>query len=133
MQEHNRLQGIRLLLVEDNELNMEIAQFLLEGEGVTVMKAWNGQAAVEKFASMAPGSCDVILMDVMMPVLNGLDATKAIRAMDRPDAKTIPIFAMTANAFADDEERSREVGMNEHITKPLNIDQIVATIKKYCK
>ena len=82
---------------------------------------------------MAPGSCDVILMDVMMPVLNGLDATKAIRAMDRPDAKTIPIFAMTANAFADDEERSREVGMNEHITKPLNIDQIVATIKKYCK
>lgn len=133
VQEHNRLKGIRLLLVEDNELNMEIAQFLLEGEGVTVTKAWNGQAAVEKFASMAPGSCDVILMDVMMPVLNGLDATKAIRAMDRPDAKTIPIFAMTANAFADDEERSREVGMNEHITKPLNIDQIVATIKKYCK
>ena len=132
-QKHNRLQGIRLLLVEDNELNMEIAQFLLEGEGVTVMKAWNGQEAVEKFAAMAPGSCDVILMDVMMPVLNGLDATKAIRAMDRPDAKTIPIFAMTANAFADDEERSRAVGMNEHITKPLNIDQIVATIKKYCK
>ena len=119
-----------ILICDDQPIIHESIGVYLESEGFTHASAYNGVQAVQMAESESP---DLILMDVMMPVLNGLDATKAIRAMDRPDAKTIPIFAMTANAFADDEERSRAVGMNEHITKPLNIDQIVATIKKYCK
>lgn len=112
------------LVVEDNELNMEIAQFLLEGEGMIVVKASNGKEAVEKFAASDEGGFDIIFMDVMMPVMNGLDAARKIRSMPRPDARTIPIIAMTANAFQDDVQRSIDAGMNAHITKPLDINKM---------
>ena len=112
------------LLVEDNELNMEIAEFLLEGEGMIVVKASNGKEAVEKVAASEVGGFDIIFMDVMMPVMNGLDAARKIRSMTRADAQTIPVIAMTANAFQDDVQRSFEVGMNAHITKPLDINKI---------
>ena len=127
------VQGMRVLLVEDNELNMEIAQFLLENAGVVVTKAWNGQEAVDTFAASAPGSFDAILMDVMMPVLGGLDAARRIRAMDRPDAAAVPIIAMTANAFQEDVERSRAAGMNAHLTKPLDLPQLLRTLHSYQK
>lgn len=113
------------LLVEDNELNMEIAEFLLEGEGMIVVKASNGKEAVEKFAASEVGGFDIIFMDVMMPVMNGLDAARKIRSMTRADAQTIPVIAMTANAFQDDVQRSFEAGMNVHITKPLDINKFV--------
>ena len=127
------IRGTKVLLVEDNDLNMEIAEFMLQNEGVTVTKATDGEQAVERFAASRPGDIDVILMDVMMPVMGGLEATRRIRALNRPDAKTIPIFAMTANAFADDVERSRSAGMNEHLTKPLDAAVLVKMIGKYVK
>lgn len=89
--------------------------------------------AVDAFAASKPGDIDVILMDVMMPVMDGLEAARRIRSLNRPDAKTIPIFAMTANAFADDAERSRQAGMNEHLTKPLDAQVLLKTIGKYRK
>ena len=127
------LEGVHVLLVEDNELNMEIARFLLERFGMTVTSAWNGQEAVDRFARSEDGEFDVILMDVMMPVLNGLDAARAIRAMRRSDARTVPIFAMTANAFPEDIQQSREAGMNEHLTKPLQEENLLRTIRWYMK
>ena len=123
--------GVRVLLVEDNELNMEIASFVLENAGAIVTRACNGQEAVDRFKASAPGTFDVILMDVMMPVMNGLDATRAIRALHRPDA-LLPIFAMTANAFQDDRESSLAAGMNEHLTKPLDQAKLLRTIARYC-
>ncbi len=123
--------GVRVLLVEDNDLNMEIAQFLLEAEGMIVTKAWNGREAVDKFTDSKAGDFDIILMDIMMPQMNGLDAAKAIRALDRPDAWSIPIFAMTANAFEDDVESSKEAGMNEHITKPIDVQKLIELMRKY--
>ena len=125
------LTGIRALLVEDNELNMEIAEFVLEQQEIVVTKARNGREAVELFATSEPWSFDVILMDIMMPVMDGLEATREIRKMAREDAAAIPIFAMTANAFHDDAVRSREAGMNEHLTKPLEAAKIMETLKKY--
>ncbi|WP_432626826.1 ATP-binding protein [Brotaphodocola sp.] len=124
------LEGTRILLVEDNELNMEIAEYLLAEEGAVVDQAWNGKDAVEKFADSAPGTYEIILMDIMMPVMNGLEAAKQIRAMDRPDAATVPIIAMTANAFLEDIRRSREAGMNEHISKPLDISKFLLAVRK---
>ena len=126
------LSGKRALLVEDNDMNMEIAEFLLQNEGMIVTKAWNGQEAVEIFRNSSQWDFDMIFMDVMMPKMNGIEATKIIRSMNRSDAKNIPIFAMTANAFIDDEERSKAAGMNEHFTKPLDMRKICSTIKKYC-
>lgn len=117
------------LLVD--ELNMEIAEYLLKEDGAVVTKAWNGQEAVNLFAQSEPKQYDVILMDIMMPVLDGLEAAKQIRAMERADAGTIPIIAMTANAYMDDIERSKAAGMNEHISKPLNITTVIRTIKKH--
>ena len=131
--EAESIAGMKALLVEDNELNMEIAEFLLEREGVQVTKAWNGQEAVQQFAASQPGEFDVILMDVMMPVMGGIEATQAIRALDRPDAATVPIFAMTANAFADDIARGRAAGMNEYIAKPLDGKKLAKTLLKYKK
>lgn len=125
------IEGVRILVAEDNELNMEIAKFLLENNGAAVTGVWNGQEAVEAFEASKPGDFDIILMDVMMPVLNGLDAARAIRALERSDAKTIPILAMTANAFADDVERSLAAGINEHLSKPIDPDKVVRTIAKY--
>ena len=125
------IRGAKVLLVEDNDLNMEIAEFMLTNEGVNVVKAVNGQQAVEAFEASRPGDFDVILMDVMMPVMDGMEATRRIRSLNRPDAKTIPIFAMTANAFADDVERSRQAGMNEHLTKPLDAAVLTKMIGQY--
>ena len=122
------IEGIKVLLVEDNDLNMEIAEFFLRDLGAEVVKAWNGQEAVDLFAASAPGEFEVIMMDVMMPVMNGLEATAAIRAMDRPDAQKVVILAMTANAFSDDVRRSREAGMNEHLSKPLDSEAVRAAI-----
>lgn len=124
------LEGMRVMLVEDNEINMEIAQFMLEDVGITVTCVENGRLALELFQSHAAGSFDVILMDIMMPVMNGLDATRAIRALDRPDAKTIPIVAMTANAYEDDIRRAREAGMNGHLAKPIDTDLLYRTLSE---
>ena len=123
--------GMRILLVEDNQLNMEIAQFILENAGAIVTQAVNGRIALETFQASQPGAFDAILMDIMMPEMDGLEATRAIRALDRPDAKTIPIIAMTANAFAEDRQRAFEAGMTDHLAKPLNADTLVNTIAKY--
>ena len=125
------LQGRRLLLAEDNALNMEIMEFLLTEVGVKVTKATDGQQAVEAFAASPPGGFDAILMDVMMPVRDGHEATRAIRAMDRPDAKTIPIFAMTANAFVEDRCKALQAGMNEHLAKPIDPDTLYRLLVKY--
>ena len=122
------IRGLNILLVEDNELNMEIAEFVIQSEGASVVKAWNGQEAVEAFEKSAPGEFDVILMDVMMPVMNGYEATKTIRTMDRSDAKKIPIIAMTANAFVEDRIKSKEAGMNEHVSKPIDMKLLVKII-----
>ena len=127
------MNGIKVLLVEDNDLNMEIAEFFLQDMGAQVLKAWNGKEAVDLFAASAPGEIELIMMDIMMPVMNGLEAVKHIRAMDRPDAKNVVILAMTANAFSDDVERSRQAGMNEHLSKPLDSDTIRAAILRNLK
>ena len=119
------IKGLHILLAEDNELNMEIAEFVLQNEGAVVTKAWNGQEAVERFKKSEPGEFDAILMDIMMPVMNGYEAAKTIRSMDRKDAKAIPIIAMTANAFTEDRIRAKEAGMDQHIAKPIDIKTIL--------
>ena len=127
--ENVSLKGKRALLVEDNELNMEIAQFILENENMQVSCAWNGKEAVDIFARSRTGEYDLILMDIMMPVMDGLEAARQIREMNRPDAKFIPIVAMSANAFQDDVERSIKAGMNKHISKPLTGESVIKEIK----
>ena len=122
------IRGLHILLVEDNELNMEIAEFMLQNEGAYVTKAWNGQEAVEIFEKSKPDEFDVILMDIMMPVMNGYEATKMIRSLDRKDAKKISIIAMTANAFTEDRIRAKEAGMDEHISKPVDGNLLVKVI-----
>ena len=122
------IKGLHVLLAEDNELNMEIAEFVLQNEGADVTKAWNGQKAVEIFEQSRPAEFDVILMDIMMPVMNGYEATKKIRSLDRDDAKGIPIIAMTANAFTEDRLRAKEAGMDEHIVKPVDAKLLVKII-----
>lgn len=127
------IKGLHILLAEDNELNMEIAEFMLQNEGVDVTKAWNGQEAVEVFEKSRSGEFDVILMDIMMPIMNGYEVAKTIRSMDREDAKTIPIIAMTANAFTEDRIRAKEAGMDEHISKPVDVELLVKIIHKLVK
>ena len=124
------IKGLHILLAEDNELNMEIAEFVLQNEGAEVTKAWNGQEAVEIFGKSEPGEFDVILMDIMMPVVNGYEATKMIRSLDREDAKKIPIIAMTANAFTEDRIKAKEAGMDEHVAKPVDVELLVKVIHK---
>ena len=126
----NSIKGLHILLAEDNELNMEIAEFVLQNEGADVTKAWNGQEAVELFRNSKPGEFNVILMDIMMPVMNGYEATKMIRSLDREDAKEIPIIAMTANAFTEDRIRAKEAGMDEHVAKPVDVELLVKVIHK---
>ena len=127
------IKGLHILLAEDNELNMEIAEFMLQNEGADVTKAWNGQEAVELFRKSEPGEFDVILMDIMMPVMNGYEATKMIRSLDREDAKEIPIIAMTANAFTEDRIRAKEAGMDEHVAKPVDVELLIKVIHKLVK
>jgi signal transduction histidine kinase len=127
----DNVSGMKVLVVEDNALNMEIAQEILEDEGVVVTTAENGKIAYDIFTQSKQGTFDVILMDIMMPVMNGFDATKAIRESDHPEAKTIPIIAMTANAFAEDVTASLEAGMNAHIAKPINIPMLLSVLNSY--
>ena len=129
----NDISGIKILLAEDNELNAEIAQTLLGDEGAEVTVVGDGEQAVREFTRCAPHTYDVILMDIMMPKLDGIAATKAIRAMERPDAVEIPIIAMTANAFEEDARKCVEAGMNAHLSKPLQMDVVVGTIAEYYK
>lgn len=132
-QAENSLEGIRILIAEDNDINMEIARFMLEKNGAVITEAWNGREAVDIFAASEQNFFDIILMDVMMPIMDGLAASRAIRSMEREDAKAIPIFAMTANAFQEDIRQSRDAGMSEHLSKPLNERELLSTIRKYAK
>ena len=115
-------------MAEDNELNREIAAFLLKDEGISVTEAEDGQQAVKLFKEKPAGTFDAILMDLMMPVMDGYTATKKIRSLEHSDAKTIPIIAMTANAFQEDAEKCIAVGMNAHLAKPLDIEKMMTTI-----
>ena len=124
------IKGLHILLAEDNELNMEIAEFMLQNEGAEVTKAWDGQEAVKIFEKSRSGEFDVILMDIMMPVMNGYEAAKMIRSLDREDAKAIPIIAMTANAFTEDRLRAKEAGMDEHVAKPVDVESLIKVIHR---
>lgn len=126
------LSGRRILLVEDNELNREIAAFLLKDEGISVTEAEDGQQAVECFLKMPEGYYDAVLMDIMMPVMDGYQATRAIRGSGKKDAEMIPIIAMTANAFAEDKRKTMEAGMDAHLSKPINVPELMDTIRKFC-
>ena len=120
--------GCRVLVVEDNELNAEIAQCLLEERDFEVDCVYDGAQAVERIRTTEPGTYDVILMDIMMPVMDGLDAARAIRSMEREDCHTVPIIAMSANAFDDDLKKSVECGMNGHLSKPVEVEKLYRTL-----
>ena len=123
------LVGVKILLAEDNDLNAEIAMVQLEELGMQISRASNGNEAVKTFAENPPDTFDMILMDIMMPEMNGYEATMAIRSMQgRPDARRIPIIAMTANAFAEDVQASLDAGMNGHLSKPIVMDEVIKTI-----
>ena len=126
------LSGCRILLAEDNELNREIAVFLLKDEGISVTEAEDGRQALECFLKMPDGYYDAVLMDIMMPVMDGYQAAMAIRGSGKQDAEMIPIIAMTANAFAEDKRKTMEAGMNAHLSKPLNVPELMDTIRKFC-
>lgn len=126
--DNDTLQGLRVLLVEDNDLNAEIAQFTLDRAGAVVTHVKDGESAVETFAVSASHEYDVVLMDIMMPGIDGLEATRQIRALDREDAATTPIIAVSANAFADDRRLSREAGMNAHLSKPVSSQELIEAL-----
>lgn len=130
---HVDIAGLHLMLVEDNELNAEIAQMLLTDKGARVTVVGDGKQAVDLFKRKIPGTFDAILMDIMMPVMDGMTATRAIRSLARADAKTIPIIAMTANAFDEDAKKCMEAGMNAHLTKPIEIDHVIEVLGQYCR
>lgn len=130
---HVDIAGLHLMLVEDNELNAEIAQMLLTDKGARVTVVGDGKQAVDLFKNKIPGTFDAILMDIMMPVMDGMTATRAIRSFARADAKTIPIIAMTANAFDEDAKKCMEAGMNAHLTKPIEIDRVIEVLGQYCR
>lgn len=128
---HTSLEGKRILLVEDNPLNREIAAELLKMHGFLIDEAENGRIALEKFLASEPGGYDCILMDIQMPVMDGWTASVKIRELDRQDVRTIPIIAMTANAFADDRQKTTESGMNEHLAKPIDIPQLYQILDRF--
>lgn len=127
------LKGMKVLLVEDNALNMKIEEFMLEREGAVITQAFNGQEAVNIFADSEPGTFDIILMDIMMPVMDGLTATRTIRALHHEDARTIPIIALSANAFAEDKEESQNAGFTGHLAKPLEAQKLFSAMRKYLR
>ena len=127
------IEGLHLMLVEDNALNAEIAQMLLTDKGARVTVVRDGKEAVELFEKKIPGTFDAILMDIMMPVMDGMTATRTIRSLSRADAKTIPIIAMTANAFDEDAKKCIVAGMNAHLTKPIEIDHVIEVLGQYCR
>ncbi len=129
----NSLEGLRFLAAEDNEINAEILTELLEMEGASCEILENGRLAVERFQCSQAGEFDAILMDVQMPVMNGHEAARAIRALDREDAERIPIIAMTANAFAEDEKAALDAGMSAHVAKPLDVALLKKTIGRLLK
>ena len=131
--ENRNITGMNILAAEDNQLNMEILQFLLEEAGAKVTAVSDGKQAVEYFADAASGTYDVILMDIMMPVMDGLEASKKIRELPEGKGKDIPIIAMTANAFVEDKEKTKEAGMNAHLTKPVNREEIIRVLAAYWK
>ena len=125
------LAGVKILMAEDNDLNAEIAMVQLEELGIHITRASDGKEALKIFASNQPGTFDIIFMDIMMPKMNGYEATKAIRTLqNRPDARTIPIIAMTANAFAEDVQASLDAGMNDHLSKPIVMEEVIKTIAR---
>ena len=128
---NNCLDGMHILLVEDNDLNMEIAEFYLQEYGAQIEKAWNGKEAVEKFLASAPNTYDMILMDIMMPVMDGLEASLAIRLSKHADAKNIPIIAMTAQASKECMQQCSDAGMNGHLTKPVTSQKLIETIIEF--
>lgn len=124
--------GMRVLLVEDNEINCEIVDFMLTEAGAEVVTANDGKAAVDAFAASDPGAFDCVLMDLMMPVMSGYEATRVIRGLDRSDARTVPIIALSANAFEEDVALAKDAGMNEHLAKPVdirNMFQVMSRLK----
>ena len=128
------LHGLHVLLAEDNDLNAEIAVSLLEEQGMIITRAADGKSALAQFCNTAPGTFDLILMDIMMPEMNGYETTKAIRNLpDRPDGKEIPIIAMTANAFAEDVQAALDAGMDDHVAKPMDMDILISAIEKCVK
>ena len=122
--------GKRILIAEDDELNAEIACTLIGAEGIITDTAENGEIAAKKFEASEEGYYDAILMDIRMPVMDGIEATKRIRGSDRPDAAKIPIIAMTANAFDEDMKKSVECGMNGHLTKPIDMKKVMETFRR---
>ena len=124
------ISNTHILLVDDNELNLEVAKELLEAEGAQVTTAWNGKEALDIFNNEKEGTFNVIIMDIMMPVMDGLEATRRIRQSQKSDSKSIPIIAMTANAFREDIQKSLDAGMNEHISKPVDVETIKMVINK---
>ena len=128
--ESSKLVGLRVLLAEDNDLNAEIAKELLADAGLEVDWAENGERACELFEASEPGFYGVVLMDIQMPIMNGYEAARTIRALEREDAVTVPIIAMSANAFMEDVEESLRCGMNAHLSKPIDMAQVLATISE---
>ena len=126
----NHIAGMKVLLVEDNEINCEIMEFMLKEAGARVMTANNGKVAVEVFTASGQGTFDCVLMDLMMPVMSGYEAARVIRGLDRPDAKTVPIIALSANAFEEDVAMAKAAGMNEHLAKPVNTRKMFQTMSR---
>ena len=129
--DNSLLCGMKFLCAEDNEINSEILQMLLESKGATCTIYPDGQQIVDAFAKVKPGDYDMILMDVQMPVMDGLEATRRIRSSENPLGKTIPILAMTANAFLEDMQKSKEAGMDEHLSKPVDIAMLEQVVRRF--
>ena len=130
-EEVHSIKGCKVLLVEDNELNREIAKMLLEENEIIVIEAVDGEDAVQQYISHGENYFDAIIMDIMMPKMDGYEACKTIRQLQYPDAKTIPIIALSANAFEEDAKKSKDAGMNEHLTKPLDVNSLLKVLSKY--
>ena len=126
----DNIAGMRVLLVEDNEINCEIVEYILQDVGVEVVTANNGKAAVDAFASAEPGTFDCVLMDLMMPVMSGYEAARVIRGLDRRDAEAVPIIALSANAFDEDIALAKDAGMNEHLAKPVDIRKMFQVMSR---